>query len=477
MTQNLICDLDESLIKTDCLFEQWILLLKTRPGLFLLSFFWLISGKVTFKTQLARHTKLQVENLPYRESILKILKSARGSTRIILASASPQPWVEAVALHLGLFDHVLASTEKVNLKGSEKLKAIQALVGDETFTYIGDSPSDLKIWEHADEVIAVQPSSSLVKKIRSLQKPTQFLYDSKSSPLILLAQQLRVHQWTKNGLILLPIFAAHQLSSLEVFIQGGFALLAFSFCASLIYQINDVLDLNSDRKHRTKRFRPFASGDLSLRWLLLILPLLLAGVFACCSLLNTSFMLWLALYFGLNLLYSFKLKKIEILDIVLLSLMYSIRVFAGSAATSIPSSEWLISFSTLFFFGLACIKRYSEIHSIPNQAQAQTQTLEKISGRGYLPGDAGLIQSLGVGASLLSIVIFMLYLKSAEVQPLYSSPQILWGVNPILLYWTSRVWLLTHRQQMNDDPVVFAIRDQTSWACLIAIFTLAGLAL
>ena len=470
MTLHLICDLDDSLIKTDCLFEQWIQLLKVNPLKFIQSFFWFFKGRAYFKAQLAQCTEFDASDLPYRESVIEFIKEFKNSQncKVILASASPEPWVSSVAKHLQLFDHVLASNSQSNLKGEQKLKAIQGLLGDSPWSYIGDSEADLPIWRQSAQIIAVNPSSSLIHQIKHLNKPTHYLTDHRRTTGALILKQIRIHQWAKNALIFLPLLAAHQFNSIGKLSNGLLAFLSFSFCASLIYLLNDLLDLESDRKHKTKRTRPFASGHLSLRWAFLLIPLLALGVISCSRLLSVEFTLWLSLYFVSNLLYSFKLKKIVILDIVLLSMMYSIRVFAGSAATEVLTSEWLMSFSIMFFFGLACIKRYSEIHKASS---------DKISGRGYISSDASAIQSLGVGASLLSVLIFTLYLQSPEVRALYSRPELLWGVNPLLLYWVSRVWLLTNRDQMNDDPVVFALKDRTSWFCLVLIIMLGRLAI
>jgi len=471
MIQVLVCDLDESLIKTDCLFEQWVSLVKTHPLLFLKSFYWLFKGRVYFKSQIARYAPLDVESLLYRDSVVQLLREFKKSrqSQVILASASPQLWVNQVARHLGLFDHVLASDDQINLKGQEKLRAIQSKIGNQPFGYIGDSPSDLVIWRDAAEVIAVEPSVALSLKIEKLGKPTRYIHDQKPSLIYLWVKQMRVHQWAKNVLIFLPLIAAHQLNSLDSLVNGVLAFFGFSLCASFIYLINDVLDLSADRKHRSKRNRPFASGNLSLKWLGILLPSLLIGVLVCCVWLSSAFSLWLAFYFIINLFYSFQLKKVAILDIVLLSMMYSLRIFAGSAATSIQSSEWLMSFSTIFFFGLACVKRYSEIQ--------RAQVGQAVAGRGYSLHDALPILIIGMSSSLLSVLIFMLYLNSPEVRALYVRPELLWSVNPILLFWITRVWLLTHRDQMNDDPVLFALKDRASWFCLLIISIIAGFAL
>ena len=471
MPKHLVCDLDDSLIQTDCIFEQWTILFKRNPVRFFGSLIWLLSGRAYFKYQLSHHTDFDAKNLPYRQSILKVIQEFKRSNegKVILASASPESWVNAVATHLNLFDHVLASNSSTNLKGQQKLNSIKALLGDSPWAYIGDSKADIPIWRESSEIFAVNPSRSLQTLIDQLNKPTHYIIDQRRPLYRLILKQIRVHQWAKNALLLLPLFAAHQASSLELLGNGLLAFLSFSFCASLIYILNDLMDLSTDRQHRTKQFRPFASGELSIKWALILIPILGAGAVALSSTLNVQFHFWLIAYFLMNLSYSFNLKRIAILDIVLLSIMYSIRIFAGAVATQTHVSDWLISFSSLFFFSLACTKRYTELRRSPSS--------NRIVGRGYMYEDAIYIQSLGIGSGLLSVLIFMLYIHSPEVRALYHHPEILWGTSTLLLYWISRLWLLSHRDQMNDDPVLFAIKDRTSWICLGLILILGVLAL
>lgn len=465
----LVCDLDECLVKTDALYEQWLVLLKKRPLLFLLSFFWLIKGKTYFKNQLVNHTLLNAHLLPYRKEVIDVIQSYRSQRKgqVILASASPRLWIESVANHLGIFDHAIGSTNE-NLKGNKKLQAIKNLIGNSEFCYIGDHDVDLELWSESNKIIAVNPSTDLRNKIENLKKPTQFIYDKKNSGKLLL-KQIRPHQWVKNALVFLPALAGHQIFTPGIFINCLLAFAGFSLSASFVYVLNDLLDLSSDRNHHSKKLRPFASGDLSIKWGLFLLPSLLIGVMVLSSLLPVSFFGWIATYLTLNLGYSLYFKQSVVIDIIILSLMYTLRIFAGSAATSVPVSEWLLSFSTLFFFSLACVKRYTEIIRSKNKIT--------LDGRGYRQVDHPIVKSLGVGSGLISILIVLLYLKSPDVRGLYTHPQNLWFTTPVLLFWISRIWLLTNRDEIHDDPVVFAVKDKVSWLCFALLGIIMGLSL
>lgn len=471
MTQFIVCDLDDCLVKTDVLYEQWILLFKTKPLVFIQSLFWLLRGLPYFKTQLAQHMPLAAKLLPYRQEILDLLKETKAKTgsELILASASPDLWIQEVSSHLGIFNKAFGSTADRNLKGSRKLAAIKEFIGAKSFTYCGDHEVDLAIWKEANEIVAVNPSPSLRKKIERLDKPSQFIYDQKKSTLRLIVKQMRPHQWIKNALVFLPALAGHKFWNFETIVQCLCAFAGFSLSASFVYVLNDILDLRSDRNHHTKKNRPFASGNLSIKWGLFLLPALLVGAVLFAIPLPPIYLAWVGTYLILNIAYSLYLKQSVVVDIIILSMMYTLRIFAGSAATTVPVSEWLLSFSTLFFFSLACVKRYTEIIRSKNKIT--------LDGRGYRQVDHPMIQALGVSSGLISMLIILLYLQSKEVRALYGRPENLWFVAPILLFWISRVWILANRDEIHDDPVVFAVKDKVSWVCLALTAVVLGFAL
>lgn len=464
-----ISDLDDCLLKTDLLYEHWLILFKTKPLMFLQSFIWLLKGRAYFKMQIAKNVSVRPQLLPYRHEVLAYLKNVKAEQKatLILASASPTPWVQDIANYLGIFEYTIASTAKKNMKGSNKLEAIKEHLGTQEFTYIGDHLADLQIWKESICIGSVNPSQSLKTKIEALNKPTQYFFDEKKSYWKLIVKQIRPHQWIKNALVFLPALAGHKILNSLTIENGIIAFAGFSFSASFVYVLNDLLDLRSDRNHHSKKNRPFASGDLPIKHGVLLLPTLLASSIFCAAILPIQYLGWIATYLILNLAYSVYLKQSVVVDIIILSMMYTLRIFAGSAATSVPVSEWLLSFSTLFFFSLACVKRYTEIIRSKNKLT--------IDGRGYRQVDHPMIQSLGVGSGLISILIILLYLQSKEIRALYQHPQNLWFATPVLLFWISRIWVLTNRDEIHDDPVVFAVKDKVSWACFAIIGVILGL--
>jgi 4-hydroxybenzoate polyprenyltransferase len=277
---------------------------------------------------------------------------------------------------------------------------------------------------------------------------------------------LRVHQWLKNLLVFLPIVLAHRWRDWALLADVGLAALAFCLCASSAYLVNDFLDRDADRRHPSKRNRPLASGDLSVRRGLAVAGALLIGAGFTAAQLNAEFAAWLALYYGLAISYSVWIKRVPVLDVVLLAALYTLRVLAGSAAADIAPSFWLLAFSTFIFLSLALVKRYAEIDAT---TRASGDTL---AGRGYERDDAALLLGLGPSAGFVAVLVLALYINSPECLVLYRHPKVLWLICPLLLYWVTRMWFLTVRGRMHEDPVVFAATDRVS----IAVGVLAALA-
>jgi 4-hydroxybenzoate polyprenyltransferase len=283
----------------------------------------------------------------------------------------------------------------------------------------------------------------------------------------LLARALRLHQWSKNTLIFVPVLAAHQAHGVRLE-QAVLAFLAFSLCASSVYLLNDLLDLPHDRAHATKRRRPFASGALDLAWGPGLMAVLLAGALAACLLLPHAFLVMLATYYASTLAYSFALKRRAVWDVVTLAGLYTLRIFAGAAATSIPISPWLLAFSLFLFFCLAIVKRLTELTQFVRASAGRIV----LSGRGYGAEDVDMLRSMAASSGYMAVLVLALYINSAEVLALYRRPSALWALCPILLFWVSRVLMLANRGLMNDDPVVFALRDNVSLlAGVVSVFS------
>lgn len=464
--QHLVVDLDGTLIKTDLFFEQTWQLVKSKPHLFFLLVWKSLKSRLEAKTFLVEQTELKPETLPFNALVIeRIQEHRRNGSQVHLVSGSPDSWVKSIARHLALFHGAHGSTD-INLKGGRKLSFIREKLGSDGFCYAGNDWADVAIWSDAAEIIAVHPNSKLTSRIKKFAKPYHLIENSTSFPKALM-KQLRIHQWIKNVLLFLPLIGAHQFLAADRWFEGLVAFFSFSLMASFVYTFNDLSDLEADRRHPTKKKRSLASGNLDIRVGILLLPVLLLGAIGLAWAVNSHFSRWLVIYLGLNLLYSLRLKKVIGLDVILLATMYTIRVMAGGNATSTIVSDWMLSFSTFFFFSLAAVKRSTEI---------KKQAEGTLPGRGYAPQDYLIVTALGIGAGLLSVLVFLMYLQSEQVRSLYHHPQILWLALPGLLYFVSRLWILVGREQVDDDPVVFTAKDRVSWFIFLYIIAVLALA-
>lgn len=456
----LCVDCDGTLIATDLLYEAFFLLLKQYPTGLLFLPFWLFKGKVFLKERLADHVNFNWANLPYREDVLSLINSARSENReVVLATASPLTWATGIANHLGCFDKVVATQNGVNLSGKNKADHLISLFGEKNFDYVGDSSVDLDVWAHSANAIIVSSNKSLIDNANKKSNVIQVI-NNPAANFLVYVKALRVHQWLKNLLIAVPLLAAHQVDSSLGLLYVVYAFLSFSMCASSVYVLNDLLDLDSDRQHIRKRKRPFAACTIPLWQGIVMVPMLLVVSFAISLLLPVQFFLVLCTYFVLTLAYSIRLKKQVIVDVMLLAGLYTMRIIAGAAATNITPSFWLLAFSMFLFLSLALVKRYSELF-ITLKSNKQ-----EAAGRGYSVDDLSVLMSLGVSSGLLSVLVFALYLNNPEINKMYPNTMWLWLIPPLLLYWISRIWMKAHRGQVDDDPVVFAAKD---WQSLMVL--------
>lgn len=457
----LCVDCDGTLIATDLLYEAFFLMLKQYPLGILLLPFWLIRGKAYLKNRIAEKVDFNWSTLPYRDEVVQHVQQARNEGRTtVLATASPQTWADEIANQLGCFDLAIGTSETVNLSGRHKGEHLAKLYGEKGFEYAGDMPVDLAVWAKSAGAIVVSNNQDLFNQLNQLAIPIVATIQPKRANLLVYIKALRVHQWLKNLLILVPLLAAHQLSSIQGLIQACFAFVAFSLCASAVYVLNDLLDLESDRQHIRKRKRPFAACTIPLSHGMLMVPVLLITAFAVAWLLPMQFAIVLSVYFLMTLAYSFRLKKQVIVDVMMLAGLYTMRIIAGAAATAITPSFWLLAFSMFIFLSLAMVKRYSEL-LITLQANKKEP-----AGRGYSVEDLPVLMSIGVSSGLGSVLILALYINSPETSQMYPNTMWLWLIPPIILYWTSRMWMKAHRGQVDDDPVVFAAKD---WQSLTVI--------
>jgi 4-hydroxybenzoate polyprenyltransferase/phosphoserine phosphatase len=469
----LYVDMDGTVLATDVLWEMLIVLLKTKPALLFRLPSWLLKGKAFFKQQLAAHIAINPAALPYHEPVVAFLDRERQEGRqIILATASDQQVAASVAGHLGLFSTVLASDGRVNLSGCAKLTAIVRHADGAAFDYIGNSWADLPIWERASHSILVQPSRRLQTEAAKTSK-IGAVFCPRPRFLIVFTRMLRIHQWSKNVLLLVPLVLAHKATEPHRILAALLAFVAFSLASSGVYIVNDLIDLESDRHHPHKRSRPLAAGLVPIPVAIAIASFAIASSIGIAgTLLPRSFLGMLLLYVGTTTAYSFVLKRVAILDVVVLAGLYTIRILAGAVAVGVPDSPWFLAFSMFFFLSLAFVKRYAELRL----AEGNGGGKGFLAARGYQPGDLDLLRSIGAASGYVAVVVFALYINSPEVHTLYRQPFVLWLIGPILLYWVTRVWFLAHRGRMHGDPVVFALSDPPSYflAVLIVILLVFG---
>ena len=463
----IVVDLDGTLIRTDLLVESLCKYLIQHPLSFFKLVYWLlVEGKSGLKSKLSQMVEIDIAMLPYNEELVAWLKEQKSAGRqLVLATASHQTYAQKVANHLTIFEAVFGTTNDVNLKSKNKCELLVSKYGYKQFAYVGDIYADLPIWASCSDAYIIEGKPFLQKKLNSLGiKPIVFSLGCPSQFKSFI-KSLRLHQWLKNLLIFLPLFAAQSyLIPLSV-LQAVCAFFIFGITASSAYLLNDLVDVENDRHHPSKKLRPFAAGNLNLLVGWVASPVLLILAFSAAYLLMPNeFIAVLFLYLIATLAYSFKLKKIVLVDVLVLAALYTIRIIAGAAATGLPLSLWLLSFSMFFFLSLALMKRFSEL-----QISKDANSEKKLRGRGYLPIDFEAISSMGIASGYVSVLVLGLYFQDEKIVHMYKNASILWFTCPIFLFWVSRMWLLTHRGEMDHDPVYFAAKDKCSWFVIFLI--------
>lgn len=463
--ERVLCvDLDGTLITSDLLWESLVSAIRQRPLVLLQLPVWLLRGRAYLKQQLARASALDVASLPYRDEVVALLRGefARGR-QVILATAADAALATAVANHLGVFTSVMASDGTLNLKGSAKAARLIDAFGAGQFDYIGDSPADVPVWNSAATPLLA--GRARIKGVANLQSvsssPVASVASGFSSLARLVVRALRPHQWMKNLLVLVPAVAAHRFDDGAVR-EGVLAFLALSFCASGGYVLNDLLDVTADRRHARKRHRPFASGRLSIGagvWI--ILAAWAIGFGLAVTQLSAAFALVSAAYLVATAAYSTVLKRVAVLDVMILAGLYVFRVMAGGVATNIAVSSWLLAFTLFVSLSLAFLKRFIEVRAVASTDATQ------VPGRGYRTDDATWLHSAGLSSAYLGVLVLALYANSADVTRLYAHPERLLLACPVVLYWATRSWLLAHRGELHDDPVVAVASDPVTYLVLV----------
>jgi 4-hydroxybenzoate polyprenyltransferase len=466
----LCVDLDGTLVKSDTLVDSVLVLARQKPAELLRIPGWIAQGKAQFKKHVTAAVELDVEHLPYNRPLLEWLRVEHGAGRAIyLATAADRALAERIAAYLGIFAGVLASDGETNLAGKNKLAAFREHFG-ERFCYIGNARPDIHVLSACESPMTANPDRALTSGMRSAGKVAVANFEDRGSTVKSWLRAVRLHQWAKNTLIFVPLLLAHAWS-LSTVAGGLVAFLSFGLCASATYIINDLLDLEADRMHPRKRRRPFAAGDLSAIAGVTAVIVMMAVAFTLALmvprvilalpgqhgvLLPYKFTEWLLLYTVTTLAYSLYLKRTVLLDVFVLSGLYTVRILAGSAATTVPVSEWLGGFSVFFFLSLAFVKRFSELEALRARGGLAP------AGRGYHITDLEQLRAFGTGSMFAAVLVTTLYISNPQTSLLYAYPRRLWLVVPVLLLWLSQVWMLASRGEMHDDPVVWAITSRRS---------------
>lgn len=462
----LVIDLDGTLIYSDLLWEAIVLFLRQRFLQLWRLPLWLFEGKAGFKRRLASQVRFDPAALVYDEALLKMIAEERARGReIVLATGADRQFAQQVADHLRLFDRVFATDGRRNLTADNKADHLVSVFGEGGFDYVGNANADVPVWNRSRDAYSVTTRPFLL----AAERRTEHAGTARGhwgGPLL---KAMRPRQWLKNLLVFVPMFTAHQLNA-ATFLQSCAAFLAFSLCASSAYLLNDVLDAADDRLHPTKRRRPVAAGTLPLPAALFTSALLAVAGLAACLAANRALLMATAAYFAATLAYSLYLKRQLMIDIIALAILYSMRIIGGGASTGIEPSFWLLAFSFFIFLSLAMIKRHSELGTMIALGKTTAH------GRAYGAADRPLLGIMGVCSAFISVLVFILYVNSPQVSSLYPHPLMLAGVVPLLVLWLGRLWMLSFRDELHEDPVFFVSKDATSLVIIALCGALASVA-
>ncbi|KJS36272.1 MAG: hypothetical protein VR74_13605 [Hyphomonas sp. BRH_c22] len=472
----LVLDLDGTLLRTDLLVEGIVNAFFRRPMSLFAAMPLALVSRARFKQRIAAISSLDIDSLPVNEQVLDFAETERNAGRDIhLFTAATQSVADKVAARFGIFSSVVGSTPTLNLKSARKRDALVERFPD-GYIYAGDARADLPVWQAAKAAVLVDVPASVAQAVRADDKPVFATFSTPTNHLKSWRKALRLHQWVKNLLVFVPLLLSHEYLNPPVVLSYLTVFLILSVSASGTYILNDLADLSDDRRHKTKRNRPFAAGELNpLMGLCVSLVVILGGLIAS-GFVSTGFFLALFAYLALTLSYSFGLKRIPVLDVVILAILFTLRLVMGTEAGGAGYSEWLLTFSMFFFLSLSLAKRFVEV-----SAKA-AMPMEIISGRGYRGGDYAFISALGVASGVASILILVLFLREDAFKvDIYQIEAFLWGIPVFMTLFLGRIWLLASRGELNEDPVAFAVKDKVSYLlgiglvfCMLAAVLIPG---
>ena len=439
--------------RTDTLWECFFAAWAQDISLPIRAVVWLLRGRTTLKRELAQRAHSDLSALPWNESVLDALRTAREEGRTcVLATAAHRNVADACAQSIGVFDRVFATDDSVNLKSHAKARALSAAYGERGFDYVGDSRADIAVWAASRRAFSV--SSIRPPGVLALGEMTGGVSVSAWTRL------LRIRHWIKNSLVFVALFAAHHWADPLAWVATIQTVIAFCAVCSGIYVFNDLFDLRSDRSHPSKKLRPLACGIISLATATCVAAMLLFVGLGIAFYVNIGVGLTVLAYCVVNALYTLHIKRIAVADVSVLAVLYTLRIVAGAAAIAVPLSPWLFAFSVFAFLSLALLKRAVDVNRL--------QPDECVPGRGYTGRDANFVNVFGAATSIAAIVVLSLYVASPQIGVLYASSYWLWIALAIVLYWLMRMWQLAMSGRGQDDPVLFATQDVTSWLCAAA---------
>lgn len=463
----LYVDLDGTLVKTDLLLESAWSLIRQNPLRLFQVLWWRLSGKAALKAEIASRVSVAAANLPYNKVFVEWLRlQAANGRQLVLASASNQRLAYSVAAHLGIFSAVIASNNDQNLAGAAKLRAIQRHAEDRPWVYAANARVDVDVWRGAAGAVVVNPGRGVEAAARQVTRVEAVFATRSHAPLVWL-EALRLHQWLKNLLTFVPLLTSFALGEGRAVLAAMIAFVAFGLVASATYLFNDLNDLDADRRHARKRHRALAAGDISIVAGASASVVLLATGLLVGSLLPAQFMVSLLAYLLGTVAYSLHLKRLMLLDVICLAGLYTVRIIAGALAIGVSVSNWLLAFSVFLFLSLALIKRCAELVALQADQQPSAH------GRDYRSTDLPVFMAMGICAAFMSVLVLALYVDASSTLAQYSHPRLLWLLSPLILYWIGRLWVKTARGEMHDDPLVYSLRDRTSWLCFVVMVTVA----
>jgi len=465
-----ILDIDGTVLKTDLFLESFLDAVKRQPACVLLAAWWLLQGRAVLKRQVAERSALRVDLLPLNEAVVDYAarRHAEGCP-VYIATAADASLARQVAARLGFVRDVMASDGQRNLKAGAKAASLAARFPD-GFCYVGDSRADLAVWRAASGGVFAGRSRRL-EAAAGRAVPLAASLRRQGPTLGCWLRAGRIHQWAKNALVFVPMFLAGHAGEPSSWIAATLGFLAIGLLSSSTYLVNDMFDLEDDRAHWSKNNRPLASGALPIAHAMMAAPFgIVAGAALAWAAGGVAALACVMVYLIGTLAYSLSLKRLPIMDVLMIGGLFTLRLWLGAVLVQAPLKPWLFVFSAFLFTSLALAKRVSEIHRL------QANGGEQIGGRGYRVADAPIVSAMGVGTSVAAVLVMVLYLiNDAFQQTFYRVPGALFVVPVALTLWLGRIWLLCGRDELDDDPVAFAVRDKPSlWLAAVVAGALAA---